>query len=98
VKTGYAVSGTVVLAIANGVGRLDFSNDFTIAQTPGPVVYINTTNNPNSGQPLRVGILKSRQGAQTYTFQVPTGVTYGWVLVWCDPFNAAMAQADIRTP
>jgi len=95
VPTRYAVSGTATLAIENGVARLDFSQDFTIASTPGPVVYLNTTNNPNSGQPLRVAPLRSRSGSQRYTFQVPAGVRYSWIIIWCDPFNVSMAEASI---
>ncbi|WP_411282451.1 DM13 domain-containing protein [Gemmatimonas sp.] len=94
-RTGYSVTGTVALTTANGTAQLSFSSDFSIAQTPGPVVYLNTTNNPNTGQPLRIGALRSRTGAQTYTFQIPPGVRYTWVIVWCDPFNVAMAEAPI---
>ncbi len=95
VRTGYNVTGRAVLTVSNGVGQLVFSSDFTIASTPGPVVYLNTTNNPNTGQPLRIGALIRRSGSQTYTFQVPTGVQYRWILIWCDPFNVAMAEASI---
>lgn len=94
-RTGYSVTGTVSLAASNGTAQLTFSSDFSIAQTPGPVVYLNTTNNPNTGQPLRIGALRSRTGAQTYTFQIPPGVRYTWVIIWCDPFNVAMAEAPI---
>ncbi len=94
-RTGYAVTGRATLAIKDGVARLDFSDDFSIGSTPGPFVYINTTNNPNTGQPLRVSALRSRTGAQSYSFQVPAGVRYGWVIIWCDPFNVGMAQAAI---
>jgi Electron transfer DM13 len=94
-KVQYDVTGTATLAVENGVAKLDISSDFGIMQTPGPFVYLNTTGNPNSGQPLRVGALKSLRGAQTYTFQVPAGVRYTHVLIWCDPFNVGMAQAQI---
>ncbi len=94
-RTGYAVTGAATLAIENGVAQLDFSADFTIGQTPGPVVYLNTTKNPNTGQPLRIGALRSRTGAQRYTFQVPSDTRYSWVIIWCDPFNVAMAQAAL---
>ena len=94
-RTGYNVTGTLQLVAQNGVAKLTFSPDFTVAQTPGPVVYLNTTNNPNSGQPLRIGALLSRSGAQTYTFQLPPGVRYSWVIIWCDPFNVAMAEARL---
>jgi Electron transfer DM13 len=95
VRVQYNVTGTATLAVANGVAKLDFSSNFSIMQTPGPFVYINTTNNPNTGSPLRVAALKSLTGAQTYTFAVPAGVRYTHILIWCDPFNVAMAQAVI---
>ena len=94
-KTRYDVTGTVQMVAANGVGQLTFSADFSVAQTPGPVVYVNTTNNPNTGRPLRIGAIKSTRGAQTYTFQLPPGVQYTWVIIWCDPFNVPMAEAAI---
>ena len=94
-RTGYAVTGSVNMVVENGVAKVTFSPDFSIMQTPGPTVYINTTNNPNTGQPLRIGALKSLRGDQTYTFQIPVGPRYTWVLIWCDPFNAAMAEAAI---
>ncbi len=95
-RTGYAVTGTVSLAIDVSAARLDLSGDFTIGQTPGPTVYLNTTNNPNTGQPLRIGALKSNRGAQSYSFQLPAGAPkYTWVIIWCDPFNVAMAEARL---
>ncbi len=95
VKTRYDVTGTATLAVANGVGQLELSADFGIAQTPGPFLYINTTNNPNTGQPLRIANIKGKNGAQRYTFNVPPGVRYTWVIIWCDPFNVPMAEASI---
>jgi hypothetical protein len=95
VKTRYDVTGTATLMIQNGVGQLDLSSDFSIMQTPGPYLYLNTTNNPNTGQPLRIATLKAKSGAQRFTFTVPAGVRYTWVLIWCDPFNVPMAEAAI---
>ncbi len=95
VKTGYAVTGTATLRIENGIGQLDLSSDYSIVQTPGPFLYLNTTNNPNSGSPLRVAGVKDKSGAQRFTFSVPAGVTYSWVIIWCDPFNVAMAEARL---
>ena len=92
---GHAATGSATLVVANGAARLTFSADFSTDQVPGPYVYLNTTNNPNSGQPLRVGALKSRKGAQEYTFSVPSGVRYEYVVLWCDPFNVGMAEAKI---
>lgn len=94
-RTGYNVTGSATLNVERGVAQLDFSSDFSIARTPGPFVYLNTSANPNMGQPLRVAALRSLTGAQRYTFQVPAGVRYTHVIIWCDPFNVGMAQAII---
>ncbi|MDQ3082827.1 MAG: hypothetical protein M3R07_11525, partial [Gemmatimonadota bacterium] len=51
---GHRGSGGVNFAVAKGVGRIDFGNDFSVQAVPGPFVYVNTTNNANTGQPLRV--------------------------------------------
>lgn len=95
VGVGHRGSGGVRFAVANGVGRLDFGDDFSVQGVPGPFVYVNTTNNANTGRPLRVAALKSNSGAQSYSFEVPPGVSYTWVLVWCDPFNVPVAEASI---
>lgn len=93
VGVGHRASGSVTFAAANGVGRLDLSSDFSVEAVPGPFVYLNTTTNANTGMPLRVAALMRNSGAQSYTFQVPAGVTYTCVLIWCDPFNVPVAQA-----
>ena len=95
VGVGHEGRGSVRFTVDNGAGRLDFSTDFAVGAVPGPFVYLNTTNNANTGRPLRVAALKSNNGAQTYAFQLPPGVSYTFVLVWCDPFNVAVAQAAI---
>lgn len=95
VRTRYAVSGSAVVSIANGVGVIELSPDFSIAQTPGPFLYLNTTNNPNTGQPLRIASLRGLSGTRRFKFTVPPGVRYAWLVIWCDPFNVPMAEAAI---
>ena len=95
VGVGHQGRGSVRFNVQNGVGRLDFSSDFSVSGVPGPYVYLNTTNNANTGKPLRVAALKSNDGAQTYSFQLPPNVSYTFVLIWCDPFNVPVAEAPI---
>jgi hypothetical protein len=95
VRTRYDVTGTATVRIANGIGVIELSADFSIAQTPGPFLYLNTTNNPNTGQPIRIASLRGKSGAQRFTFTVPTGAQYSWLVIWCDPFNIPMAEAAI---
>ena len=97
VGVGHNVLGSVRFSVQNGVARLDFSDDFSVSAVPGPFVYVNTTNNANTGSPLRVAALRSNGGAQSYAFQLPAGATYAWVLIWCDPFNVPVAEARIAT-
>ncbi len=92
---GHRAGGSVRFSVANGVGRLEFSDDFSVDAVPGPFVYVNTTNNANTGRPIRIAALRSNRGAQSYAFQIPPGERYTWVLVWCDPFNAAVAEAAV---
>lgn len=95
VKTRYDVTGMGTVVIENGVGVIDLSADFSVSQTPGPFLYLNTTNNPNTGQPIRIASLRGKSGAQRFTFTVPAGVRYSWLVIWCDPFNIPMAEAAI---
>ena len=95
VGVGHQGRGSVRFTAQNGVGRLDFSSDFSVSAVPGPYVYLNTTNNANTGRPLRVAALKSNDGAQTYSFQLPPNVSYTFVLIWCDPYNVPVAEAPI---
>ena len=91
----HGATGTVRFTVQDGIGRLDFSSDFSVTNVPGPFVYVNTTNNANTGRPLRISALKSLSGSQSYAFQIPAGVTFAWVLIWCDPFNVPVAEAPI---
>ncbi len=92
---GHSATGSVRVSAENGVMRLDFPNDFSVGAVPGPFVYVNTTNNANTGRPLRVAALRSNSGAQSYAFQLPDASSYTWVLIWCDPYNVPVAEASV---
>ena len=68
---GHAAQGSVRVSVENGVARLDFSDDVSVGAVPGPFVYVNTTNDANTGRPLRVAALRNNTGAQSYVFQHP---------------------------
>ncbi len=88
VKTRYDVTGTATVRIENGVGVVDLSPDVSISQQSGQFLYLNTTNNPTTGQPIHIGSRRGRSGARRFTFFVPAGVRYTWLVIWCDPFTA----------
>ncbi len=92
---GHRAGGRVRLTIGGGRGRLEFLDDFSVEAVPAPYLYLNTTNRPNSGTPLRIARLRLNSGAQQYDFEVPAGAAYAWILVWCDQFNVPVAEAVI---
>ncbi len=95
VRTRYDVTGSARVVIENGVGVIELSDDFSVAQTPGPYLYLNTTRDPNTGQPIRIASLRGKSGAQRFTFAVPAGVRYTWLVIWCDPYNVPRSEASI---
>lgn len=95
VGVGYGARGSVRITAADSVVQLDFSDDFAVDGVPGPFVYINTTNNANTGRPLRISALRRNRGAQSYAFRLPAGATFAWVLIWCDPYNVPVAEARV---
>ncbi len=95
VGVGHRAGGRVRLTLGQGRGRLEFQSDFVVDAVPTPYIYLNTTQNPNSGKPLRIALLRANGGGQQYDFEVPAGVEYAWILIWCDRFNVPVAEAAI---
>lgn len=92
---GHQARGSARLTITDTVAVVELSADFRVDAVPGPFVYVNTTSDANTGQPLRVSALRSNNGAQSYAFRVPRSVIYTHVLVWCDPFNVGVGEARL---
>ncbi|MGH7526981.1 MAG: DM13 domain-containing protein [Gemmatimonadales bacterium] len=92
---GHAAGGGVTFSVNGDVGTIAFADDFTSTRVPDPHVYLNTTTDANRGTPLRVATLVSPTGAQTYTFRLPTGISYTHVLVWCDRYNVGVGAARV---
>lgn len=88
-------SGGATLTIEGNRARLELGADFSVDGVPGPYLYLGTTNDPNTGVSLRIAPLRQNSGSQVYTFLIPAGLRFSWVLVWCDPFNVPVAQAPI---
>lgn len=92
---GHRASGGVRLIVNDTIATIEFAADFVVDGVPGPFVYVNTGTNANLGLPLRVGPLARNSGTQSYSFRLPSGVTYSHVLVWCDPFNVGVGSAAL---
>jgi hypothetical protein len=90
---GHSAAGGVTVELAGGVATITLASDFSSTTVPDPHLYLNTVSDANVGQPIRIARLTSAQGAQVYTAQVPAGVAYRYVLVWCDQANVGVGAA-----
>jgi hypothetical protein len=90
---GHSARGGVTVSISGNAATITLDSTFSSTSVPDPYVYLNTTANANTGQPLRISRLGSRLGAQVYTVRIPVGVAYSHVLVWCDAFNVGVGAA-----
>ena len=93
--SGHAASGHVTVVFDNGTATITLGSDVRFTNVPGPVLYLNTTDNANMGTPLRIANLTSRTGPATFTVRVDPSVRYTRVLIWCDPFNVGVGAATI---
>jgi hypothetical protein len=92
---GHSARGGVTVRILGDVVTITLDSSFTSSAVPDPHLYLNTTANANTGQPLRISPLASRRGVQAYTVRIPVGVPYNHVLVWCDRYNVGVGAARL---
>ncbi len=92
---GHSARGGVTVSISGNAVTITLDSTFSSTSVPDPYLYLNTTANANTGQPLRISRLVSRLGAQVYTVRIPAGVAYSHVLVWCDAFNVGVGAASL---
>ncbi len=93
---GHSARGGVTVSVSGNVARITLDSTFSSTSVPDPYLYLNTTANANTGQPLRISRLVSRLGGQEYTVRIPVGIAYSHVLVWCDAFNVGVGAAGLR--
>lgn len=93
---GHRASGGVRFTVAGDVGTIEFESNFSSTRVPDPYVYVNSGQDANRGTPLRIARLDTPTGAQTYTFRIPSGVAYTYVLVWCDRYNVGVGAASLN--
>lgn len=93
---GHQAAGTATLRVADEVARVELGSDFTSTRVPDPYVYVGTDPDANRGVRLRVSRLQSNTGAQSYSFRVALGVSYRYVLIWCDKYNVGVGAARVE--
>jgi hypothetical protein len=92
---GHSARGGVTVSVSGNTVTITLDSTFSSTSVPDPHLYLNTTANANTGQPLRISRLSSRLGAQVYAARVPVGIAYSHVLVWCDAFNVGVGAAGL---
>ena len=92
---GHSARGGVTVTVSGNAATITLDSMFSSTSVPDPYLYLNTTANANTGQPLRISRLSSRLGAQVYSVRIPVGIAYSHVLVWCDAFNVGVGAASL---
>lgn len=92
---GHSARGGVTVSVSGDAVTITLDSTFSSTSVPDPYLYLNTTANANTGQPLRISRLGSRLGAQVYAARIPIGIDYSHVLVWCDAFNVGVGAAGL---
>jgi hypothetical protein len=96
--TSYHATGTVDVVFDNGTATITLGEDVRFSSVPGPVLYLNTTDDANTGQALRIAALESSSGPARFTVAVDPTIRYSRVLIWCDPFNVGVGAASLAPP
>jgi len=102
VKKRYTIKGTWNVTEENGQNVIRFNDDFKTKGGPDLKVYLspNSVSNLNSksveGSSLKLSVLKSNKGAQSYI--IPAGVNlsdYKSVVIHCEAFSVLWGGFDL---
>lgn len=91
---GHTVSGTVKIYDDNGTRTLLF--DPFMSQN-GPDLKVYLSKDQQASEYLRLGVLQSTTGKQSYT--IPSGTNledYLFVHIWCEKFSVEFARAELK--
>lgn len=92
---GYAVRGGATYVLdRDGGAALSLSEDFD--SPPVPRVSVFLSNTPDLGRAVKVGELGGAAGARRWTFRVPRGAVWSWVLLWSEQLRVGLARAPLQ--
>lgn len=89
----YAASGRATYVLDDeGNAALELS-DLSTAPVPGRAVFL--SNDPGLGEAVRVGGLDEESTSARWTFRMPRGAVWRYVLVWSEALGVGVAQAEL---
>jgi hypothetical protein len=92
---GYPATGLATYRLdENGQAALSLSPDFTVPPVPRLSVFL--SNSPDLTQAVKVAPLGSPTGAQRWTFRVPRGAVWSWVVLWSEELRVVVARALLQ--
>jgi hypothetical protein len=92
---GYQATGRATYLLDdNGQAALSLSPDFTVQPVPRVSVFL--SNSPDLAQAVKVAELGSPTGAQRWTFRVPRGAVWSWVVLWSEELRVGVARAFLQ--
>ena len=95
VGAGYVASGRATYLIDDaGRAALSLSDNFSIPAVPGVAIFL--SDSPDLERAVKVGDLEAPSGAQRWTFSVPRGAVWRWVVLWSEELSVGVANARLE--
>jgi hypothetical protein len=93
-RLAYDATGRATYALDGaGLASLALSADFRIPAVPEVSVFLSNT--PDLREAVKVAELGSDRGAQRWTFRMPRGAVWSWVVLWSEELGVAVARARL---
>ena len=90
----YPVTGGATYRIdEEGHAALELGADFSTPDLPGRAVYL--ANDEGLGDAVRVGSLDAETGPVRWTFRMPRGAVWRFVLVYSEGLGVSVARAEL---
>ena len=93
-RIGYPASGRATYVLDdNGQAALTLSPDFALPDVPGVSIFL--SHSPDLREAVKVAALRTATGAQRWTFKVPRGAVWTWVVLWSEELRVGVARAPL---
>jgi hypothetical protein len=102
IKKRYSIDGTAQILKTNTGIDIEFSEDFKTKGGPDLKIYLSKknlselSNESVDGSSLKIGVLKSKKGAQSYTLPENISLSdYKSVIIHCEAFSVLWGGFDL---
>ena len=92
--TGSDTNGSATYLIDDeGQAALSLSSDFAVRAVPRVSIFLSNT--PDLAEAVKVAELPGTSGAMRWTFRVPRGAVWRWVVLWSEEGRVQVARAEL---